>query len=861
MQLRADFLVGTQSSNSWAGVYYFKPENSIEPLELFAIIKLETANNETRLEALAKMFLDELQNYLFEEGKEGDYNIRLENAVWKMKSKMETLLSSDERYAQNGLDIELGLALFEKNFLYLGVIGETKAFIKRGDRFADLSQGLTDGSMMGFLKTGSLELEEGDRLALSTSTANDIDSNIIQEAVNNLRIKALSPLASKQGAAVLLLADENDQWKTADSDPDEVLNEPLAGLAEPAEVAAQVEDGEGEYIDGSAGSAKYIPIQAEDFEAEDSIDALANVSAESAELDDVRIEDEEEINVRSLADVEADIPRGKLLMSRLRGGLTRSIAAGRSSLDNLRTQTGAQSARPVPIEVDFEDDDELRPSGQKRFSQFQEDQFEDEDVLQGSTSKFGAASGATADKLKTFSQTKVMPFLQKSNKTYIKYLRDIVIKIKDLIVHFLGWFKKEFIGGGVDDRRDMFAKARRRKRNRIILVILVIVLGVVIINSINNRNIQLQEEARIEQVRSNIDTYNSDLNSIIRRIPSATSDDQKTELVNQLDSLNNKFEAQKKEELFLDEIDSAQAKIQTNKDDILGIVGFSEPLVITDIGKLYSDANVTDMVFAAGGLYISDKGRNTIYQVGTQENSQINQIATNLSAPYTLTKNVAGDVIFFDTDSTSAVGKINLSGDGSVQRIPGLSQSVIGNVTKAAIFSGNDALYEIHQNHQQIFKRDKDADGYVGGGAVYNVQNPPNWKTDPELGSAIDITVPYEIYTLIRGKGLRRYLAGGENTITADSFVNTIQKDIDSISNATAIDIDGKLLAVADPNNRRVMLFTIEDSDAKNLIYNTSYIYRGSDSSIFKNIKEVVVNEASRAIYVLDGTTIIRLDI
>src|SRR5690606_19510591 len=120
----------------------------------------------------------------------------------------------------------------------------------------------------------------------------------------------------------------------------------------------------------------------------------------------------------------------------------------------------------------------------------------------------------------------------------------------------------------------------------------------------------------------------------------------------------------------------------TNKDDILGIVGFSEPLVIADIGKLYSDANVTDMVFAAGGLYISDKGRNTIYQVGTQENSQINQIATNLSAPYTLTKNVAGDVIFFDTDSTSAVGKINLSGDGSVQRIPGLSQSVIGNVTK-----------------------------------------------------------------------------------------------------------------------------------------------------------------------------------
>jgi len=830
MQLRADFIVGSQSSNSWSGVYGFKPEDSIEPLELFAVIKLASASEETRLEPLAKMFLDELQNYLFSEGKEGDYIIRLENAVWKMKSKMEVLLSSDERYAQNGLDIEIALTLFDRNFLYLGVVGDSKIFIQREDRFVELSKGLSDGNMMGFLKTGSLELQPGDRLALSTSSAAAVGAGSIELAIENLNIGNLSSLSNLDGIGILLLADENDTW-----------TEKGAQIESPVDMIESTNQSED-------NSAQYIPIQAEDFD--DELETPTEVTDEGLELEPLYehqtvnneevLEDtiEADTTPRASATLITESTQGKLMLMKLKNKLISGMSAGKNQIGNLKAKI------------------QNRKSASSSFK----DLTDESEVMESSNNKFVAILQNIITKFKNFAKTTLVPFFRKSNKTYIKYLRDFVLIILNLLKKLLVWFKKEFIGGGVDDRRDIFAKAKRRKRNRIILIILVVVLVYFIVSAVNNRNAQLAEQSRIDGIRSSVDNYKSQLDNLVKQATVNLDDSKKNTLVDQLDKLNTSLESQKREDLYIDEIASQQETIIKTKDKITGSAGFTQPQLVADLGKLYSDASLTDMVYTQGNLYASDKARNTIYQMGTSINSEVKQFVTGLNAPFTMTTNVDGDIIFFDADTTSSVGKISV-GDATVRRFPGLSPAVVGSITKATIFNGNNALYELHQNHQQIYKREQDSDTYAGGGAVYNTQNPPNWKTDPEFGSAIDIDVPYEIYVLVRGKGLRRYLAGEENTIKQETFVNTSKKDFDSLASATAIDIDGKLLAVADPTNRRVVLFSIQDNDAKNLVFEKSFVYRGNDSSVFKNIKEVVVNESSKNIFVLDGTGIIRLDI
>jgi hypothetical protein len=829
MQLRADFIVGKQTNNTWSGVYGFKPDDSIEPLELFAIIKLATATEESGLEPLAKMFLDELQNYLFVDGKEGDYIIRLENAVWKMKSKMEALLSSDQRYSQSGLDIEIGLTLFDRNFLYIGVVGESKIFIKRGDRFVELSSGLSDGNMLGFLKTGSMELEPGDRLVLSTSSAVEVGKGSIESAISNLNIDNLSSFSSLEGVGVLLLADENDSWVERDSQIEQITEDSI--------------DKE-ESVVTEKSSAKYIPVQEEDFEdtAED------YESTETNKVEQVETVDEDvqslggnlNTNLEDAVD-EKSIPQGRVLAGKLKDNFVKGIKFGSNKLKSIKNNF---QSRKLSSETESETVEGVRE--QENFAS------NTAPMLHNLKGVFG--------KVQLFFKSKIVPFFQKSNKTYIKYFRDFVIFVGNLIKKLIKWFKKEFIGGGVDDRRDIFAKARRRKRNRIILVVLTIVLVIFIVNTINNRNAQLAEQARVEKIRASVNDYKSQLDSLVRQSASNLDDAKKTSLVEQLDKLNTSLESQKRDGLYIDEINSQQETIVKTKDKITGAVGFTQTQLIADLGKLYSDANLTDIVYTQGNLYVSDKERNTIYQMPTNINSEVKQFATGLNAPSTLTTNVDGDIIFFDADGASAMGKISV-GNGEVKRFPSLSPAVIGTITKAAVFSGNDALYEIHQNHQQIYKRDKNGDTYASGGAVYNTQNPPNWKTDPELGSAIDIDVPYEIYILVRGKGLRRYLGGENNTISQATFLNTTKKDFDSLSSATAIDIDGKLLAVADPTNRRVMLFTIQDNDEKSLAYTKSFVYRGSDTSVFRNIKELVINETNNNIFVLDGTAIIRLDI
>lgn len=809
MQLRADYVVGSQSQNSWSGVYGFKPDGSIEPLELFAIIRVASTSKEERLEALAKMFLDEVQHYLFTEGKEGDYIVRLENAVWKMKSKMEFLLASDERYSQNGLDIEIALALFDRNFLYLGVIGESKIYIQRGDRFVDLSRGLTDANMMGFLRSGSMELEPGDRLALATSLSASNGFSNIESAISQLNIKQIDAISKLEGVAVLLLGEEKDLWFK-----EEIVAKPEVIEEEVPEIVEEFEDN---------SSAKYIPIQEEDF-SEDTGDLtnqeLNDVSAQNQEVEPLQMNPRLENQVRA-----------KKVASHVQTLFQKGLEIGKSHAKKINNSIQDLKARRSSSE----------------YTEVEESDIE-------------VAPSALRSNLQKNLQNKVLPFLQNSNKTYIKYARDIATRLFNGIKAFLSWFKKEFIGGGIDDRKNIFAKAKRRRRNRIILVVGVVLLVIFTVNGINNRNAELAEQSRVQGIESRVNSYKSQLDQLVKESAGSLDDAEKASLISELDTLRTNLEAQKRDGLFLESINSQQDTIAKTKDLITGTVPFTQVQVIADLGKTYSNAELEDIEFTKGNLYVSDNERGVIYQIGTSINSNVNQIATDLNGPSTLAVNVAGDLIFYDSSNTSSIARLNVD-SGEVTRLPGLPTAVIGNITNAYIFTGNDALYEIHQNHQQIFKRDKNGDTYVGGGAVYNTQNPPNWRTDPEFGSAIDIDIPFEIYVLIRGKGVKRYLAGGENTINQNTFINTSKSDFDSLSNATAIDIDGKILAVADPTNRRVIIFSIQDNDTRNLVFEKSIVYRGNDSNVFKNIKELVVNESSRNVFVLDGTSIIRLDL
>jgi hypothetical protein len=124
------------------------------------------------------------------------------------------------------------------------------------------------------------------------------------------------------------------------------------------------------------------------------------------------------------------------------------------------------------------------------------------------------------------------------------------------------------------------------------------------------------------------------------------------------------------------------------------------------------------------------------------------------------------------------------------------------------------------------------------------------------VAQAKDIAVDGNIYLLIDGVGLKRYLTGSEAALT---FVGLTPTDTESLKNADAFEKVGAKTYLADSDNRRVLVFQNVNNGAELILrFERQIVYRG-DGNIFENIKEMVKNPAADELYVLDGTKVIRI--
>ncbi len=847
MNIRPEFILGKQKNNDWSGVYGYRPDEEMNPLELFAAMRLSSESEEVELERVANLLLDELQQSFFEK-KETDTMQRLENAMWKMKSRMEMILSREDKIVESGIDIEIAVVVIENQFLYAAIVGESKIFIQRDDNFADISNGLIDRNMMGFLRSGSLKLEHNDRICICTSRGLE-DSNI-QSALKELDLKYLEDTQNIYGSAALILADESLDWKsnTAILEPEVIDDNKQMETDTPEQLTSEEK-------------MKIVPSNLDHEEIPEEIQSSDNNMGDEFRED--MTQDYPEIDETPKVTL---MQKAKTGFGNLRSGITQRI-------DNFKQRRELNKVRANDYQTsDSSPVKSLRSTGQvsenmDRDTELDENEYyyrPDYEVTkdrdQGNLfDKIKVIIAGLILSIKGFWQNRMSKLFKDNNRTYAKVLRDIGNVISKFFANIWQLFRREVIGTG--DRRDAYLKASRRKRNRILLAVFVVVLGVIVFNAYSTRQAQIREQEKMDTIRKKVQIIQTQMDNLKIQVASNQSadDEEKSALVTQLDKIYTDAETQKKDNLFLDELNKVQEDSQKSKDGLLSIFGFTELQIISDLGKIYADANLSDIVYTSGNLYVSDQARNVVYQIAPNLNSQPTTFASGLNKPTLLVRNAAGDIIFYDDDASSIIGKISIKESGKVTRFSGLAAGVVGKISAADIFGANDFLYELHQHSQQIFRRAKDGSTYVSGGGVFVTTNPPNWKSDPEFANAIDIAVPREIYVLIDGKGMRRYLSGGDNSITSQTYKGLLSKDVDAIANATSFDIAGTNLVIADPLNKRVLLFTLNNDGT--IGFQKQYVYRGSDANAFKNIKEVVINETAKNIYVLDGSKIVRLDL
>ncbi len=830
MNIKAEYIVGKNSGNDWSGFYGYIPDvDSDTKTELLCVARLKTDATDVELERIAGMLLDEFQDAYYNLKIDEDEIVKLEESFQKMKTKLEVIVSREDSILDKGLDIEMTIALVNGDMLVVGVIGESKILIYRNEKLVDISKGLIDANMLGFVKTGSLKLEPDDRILLSTSTpfAKQFDKLLL--ATQDLSINSLGDISEELGSAVLLFADESAAWKSyvVESEQDSAelmpIDEPVADLSfEPESDISHRNENEPTAFNEGVGEQ-----------------GVAHTAFDDSEVELMP----EEPEVRStLSPINRARTMFKGVMNKLPMNENRS--AGHPKLLPDGGNQGTEKVRSFP---DFEENMDEQPMNESK----------------NTSGVFGQIKNrAISLKRKFASKSPNSKPEFSEDKTYKQVFKSVTKSIQRILKSAIEFLKVEVIGLNVS-RMDKRRNASKLRRNRVILAIVMVLLIILIYSAWRSADLKRQDAEKVQAASTKISQIETEVNQAIGQVESVKTQDQsKKDILNtKLTTLSTSIDTQRKDGLFIDQLDRLASKIKNAKDALMYIkeVNDSNIQLITDVGKLFQDTNLNDLALVNGQLYASDSKRNVVYKITPTLNATAQEAIKNLTIPTHLLKDASNNLVVFDSDTTSSIGVFKTS-DNTFSKLVGLTPAVIGTVDEAAIYANNDAIYELHQNHQQIFKRDKLGETYSGGGAIYVTINPPNWKSDPAFGKAIDIAVPYEIYVLIEGTGLQRYLAGENNTLTFDTYQNFSQADFESIKQATSFDIAGKYLAVSDPKNKRVMVFEIIESDQKEIKFLQQYVYRGSGNT-FSNIKEVAIDDSSAIIYVLDGSKIVKLSI
>lgn len=879
MELRANFIVGKNTDTLWSGVYGYKPDNNddLRKLgEMFAVFRFETEFEDFAIDKFAKILVESLQNAYFEELKDYKSTLqRLEEACWKMKSKMELLLSREEEISNVGIDMEMAISVFKGNFLYVVTIGESKVFISRDENFVDITEGLTDARGQGFLRSASLETQEEDRFCLATDKASKNLLNI-EDALLNLDKTKLIEKGTQEGTALMIIADEDLEWveeekfeendeieevvglenQMAESEEDEILEKREAGdetFEDEDHSSDEVYEDDNDYRE-SNGIENNSEVDTQNFDIqEDEVDSdYTDVNDSEA---DSQVQEDDALYYESESEVELDEEEKVSVKERLLLMKERSVGA----LNGLKSKFFV---------------------GEEEFDADGHEDYEDQDDIEikENTSRYSEMNNEEDGKgeVSNLAKIVIIPLgiissiknhFKNNKKTYAHIINSIYSKIKGVFQMFKSIFDKEILGKNLDRRA---LNKRRVKRNRYLLIIsiVVIIVGIFYVNN-SNQNREAIENA-IESVETQLQKYTDEFNSVQTEVLNAqyAPEGDKNDLVNRILLLENNVDS------ALDEIDSNElienkteyiakyqsisSELSVLSDDLLLIESFSDPQIVVDFSAQFSDAKISDLEYSEGSLFASDEGRDVIYKFGLSLSEDPLVHITDVTEPYILVRSIDGNIIVYDKDDNAVIGEFNPNDKESLQRFDNLIPPSVGGPTESAMFS-NGALYEIHQTNKQIFKREASGDGFVNGGATYQATNPPNWKTDPELGEAIDIEVPYEVYVLTKNLGIRRYLGGGSNTLDRNIFLNLLDSDYNSLQNATALDVTTKYMAVGDSQNQRVLLFEIMDNEQKNVRFIRQYVYNGEDDSTFSNITELIVADAQ--IFVLDGNKIVRLDI
>jgi hypothetical protein len=316
--------------------------------------------------------------------------------------------------------------------------------------------------------------------------------------------------------------------------------------------------------------------------------------------------------------------------------------------------------------------------------------------------------------------------------------------------------------------------------------------------------------------------------------------------VETIENAISELEGAKEHGVKLDEIEAKIEEAVGILDEIRKVIVIDDSNIISNISGYVEGADASDIILWEDKLYIVDKINGAMYQMSTIGGEVTTLITRSggLGAPNSFTVDNEGNFLISDLEQ----GIIKYyPAENRVETITGLSAASVGNITEVDHYTHSDShtLYVYRAEKNDVNKIARYSSGY-------------SWPTsrinDSRISGSPDMEIDGKFYFLTPSEGIIRYFVDAFDPYT----ITGLDKEING---GTSLELDDSLVYVGDSPNQRVVIIT---KGSPTMSQQGKYVvqvhYRG-EGNYLGDIREIIVDNEGRVMYILDGTLIFKVDL
>ena len=367
-----------------------------------------------------------------------------------------------------------------------------------------------------------------------------------------------------------------------------------------------------------------------------------------------------------------------------------------------------------------------------------------------------------------------------------------------------------------------------------------------------------RNQKEIREMETKADGIFSDVNSKLENAKSSLTTDSK-EAEREIFAAGNLLE-ELPEGLGEEYID----KKNNLEEEVLGIEDNLYKRIIVDPDPFtqfnHENTELTDIEYVLDDsgnelLFVTDRGNSTVWKINLFNNKKeaLPDNSGLVDSPEFLDIGNNGDIFVYD----GGVGVLRAKKSGgswsAFEKITGagLNNINIDEVGEFAVLTADDNLYYLDKSNSRIVKSVNYGTGYSS--TVVTVINDENFT------KANDFFADFSVYVLTEGKeGVLRYSAGSYVPIS----IVGVNGDVGELLCGDTLGSMDFGFYMFDNGGKRILRME-KPKDSYNdklhpneLVLLNQYVYRGDNSDMWNNVKDIVVDRDEKNMYVLDGNNV-----